>query len=94
MTAEKQKVDSKLRKKMHYLIGRIKSKMDNEQISQSDLAERMGCCRASVSYLLRRKEGITLRTLYKIANALDMDVDLKLKNTIKEGEKNVTHNEM
>jgi plasmid maintenance system antidote protein VapI len=46
---------------------------------RSELAERLGTSRAYVTKLLDGQENMTLKTIVRVANALDLKVDLKLR---------------
>ncbi|KAF0208134.1 MAG: hypothetical protein FD171_1291 [Actinobacteria bacterium] len=48
--------------------------MDEQKISQSELARRLGVSRARVSQLMRHKSSPTLRTMVAVGNALGCDV--------------------
>ncbi len=52
--------------------------MQARGVSRSDLAERLGTSRAYVTKLLDGQENMTLKTLVRVANALDMKVATKL----------------
>lgn len=49
-------------------------KMNDEGITQSQLAERMGCKQQQVSRILKGKENLTLETLSRIEGALDISL--------------------
>lgn len=49
-------------------------KMNDEGITQSQLAERMGCKQQQVSRILKGKENLTLETLSRIESALDISL--------------------
>lgn len=48
-------------------------KMREEGITQTELAERMGCNQQYVSKLLKGSENLTLETISKIEGALDLN---------------------
>jgi transcriptional regulator with XRE-family HTH domain len=52
--------------------------MQARGVSRSDLADRLGTSRAYVTKLLDGQENMTLKTLVRVANALDMKVATKL----------------
>ncbi|MBI5284266.1 MAG: helix-turn-helix transcriptional regulator [Chloroflexi bacterium] len=56
----------------------IVRRMIEQKVRRSDLAGRLGTSRAYVTKLLDGQENMTLRTLVRVANALDMKVTTKL----------------
>lgn len=50
--------------------------MDEQGVSQSELARRLGVSRARVSQLMQHKSSPTLRTMVEVAAALGCDVSL------------------
>lgn len=58
---------------------RILELLDNEGVTQSDLAERLGKSRSHVSQILNGRRNLTLRTLSDVGHALDHRVQLELK---------------
>ena len=53
----------------------IVKRMIEQNVRRTDLAERLGTSRAYVTKLLDGQENMTLRTLVRVANALEMKVD-------------------
>lgn len=49
-------------------------KMEQMKISQKQLAERMNCSQQYISKILKGKENLSLETLTKIENALDIQI--------------------
>jgi transcriptional regulator with XRE-family HTH domain len=49
--------------------------MDQQGVSQSELARRLGVSRARVSQLMQHASSPTLRTMVEVANALGCDVN-------------------
>lgn len=49
-------------------------KMEQMKISQKQLAERMNCSQQYISKTLKGKENLSLETLTKIENALDIQI--------------------
>jgi transcriptional regulator with XRE-family HTH domain len=49
--------------------------MDQQGMSQSELARRLGVSRARVSQLMQHASSPTLRTMVEVANALGCDVN-------------------
>jgi transcriptional regulator with XRE-family HTH domain len=52
--------------------------MIRSNVRRSELAERLGTSRAYVTKLLDGQENMTLKTIVRVAQALDMKVDVKL----------------
>lgn len=62
------------------LSGQIKAIMNRDNISQAELARRMGTSRAVVRRLLDDEDiSVTLATISKTALALDLSVQIELK---------------
>lgn len=57
----------------------IVERMQASGLRRSDLADRLGTSRAFVTKLLDGHENLTLKTLARVANALEMKVDLRLR---------------
>ena len=57
----------------------VVKKMIATDTRRSQLAERLGTSRAYVTKLLDGQENMTLKTIVRVANALDLKVDLKLR---------------
>ncbi len=55
----------------------IVKRMIDQGVRRTDLAERLGTSRAYVTKLLDGQENMTLKTLVRVANALEMKVDAK-----------------
>lgn len=55
----------------------LHTSMEAQGITRSELAERLGTSRAYVTKLLDGQENMTLKTLVRVANALEMKVDAK-----------------
>ena len=51
--------------------------MQARGVSRSELAERLGTSRAYITKLLEGQENMTLKTLVRVANALEMKVSTK-----------------
>ena len=49
-------------------------KMEQLKITQKQLAERMNCSQQYISKILKGKENLSLETLTKIENALDIQI--------------------
>jgi transcriptional regulator with XRE-family HTH domain len=48
-------------------------------VTRAELAERAGVKPSYISRVLNNPENITLQTLFRLANALEMDVEIDLK---------------
>lgn len=48
--------------------------MDEQSVTQSELAERMGCTQQYVSNLLKGSSNMTLETISRIEDALNIDI--------------------
>ena len=57
----------------------VVGKMIATNLRRSELAERLGTSRAYVTKLLDGQENMTLKTIVRVATALDLKVDLKLR---------------
>lgn len=57
----------------------VRSAMDRAGVNQTMLAKKIGRTKALVSIFLSGKNNLTLRTLVLIADALDCDVQVRLK---------------
>ena len=61
---------------------RIVSVMERAGVKKADLAERLGTSRAYVSRLLGGPENVTLRTLVRVAMALESRVEVNVRPAI------------
>ncbi len=52
--------------------------MQARGVSRAELAERLGTSRAYITKLLEGQENMTVKTLVRVANALEMKVGMKL----------------
>ena len=50
------------------------SRMDEQHITQTILAEKMGCSQQYISKVLKGKENLSLETISKIESALEIDL--------------------
>lgn len=57
-------------------------KMEEMQMTQKTLAERMGCSQQYVSKILKGKENLSIETLSKIEDALQISLLSKLAETV------------
>ena len=53
---------------------RMLDKMEAENLTQKQLAERMGCSQQYISKILKGRENLSLETLCKIDTALGIDI--------------------
>lgn len=57
----------------------ICSAMEDQRVSRTDLAERLGKSKAWVTKFLGGNRNLTLKTLVHVANTLDLDVNVGLQ---------------
>ena len=57
----------------------IVARMEEQGMTQADLARAMGVSRARVSQILRGNDNLTLKSIVAVAIALDCRVDMLLK---------------
>lgn len=62
------------------LIEAIEAKMKKDDISQAEVARRIGALRTNVNLILRRKNPVTLDFLVKIAESIGMKVEMKFRD--------------
>lgn len=55
----------------------LHTSMEAQGITRSELADRLGTSRAFITKLLGGQENLTLKTLVRVANALEMKVDTR-----------------
>jgi len=55
--------------------------MEEQQVSRAELARRLGSSQAYVTKVLRGNANFTLATMTKLARALDMEVEIRLRPT-------------
>lgn len=58
----------------------IADALEASGVSQRDLAGRLGLSEARVSQILNANNNLTVRTLARIADALGLELELKLRN--------------
>ena len=58
----------------------IVARMEEQGITQADLARKMGVSRARISQILRGNDNLTLKSIVAVAIGLDCRVDLQLKH--------------
>ena len=57
----------------------IVARMEQQGMTQADLARKMGVSRARISQILRGNDNLTLKSIVAVALGLDCRVDLQLK---------------
>lgn len=67
-----------------YIAIRMLSRMDELHITQTILAEKMGCSQQYISKVLKGKENLSLETISKIESALDIDLVKTALSYVKE----------
>lgn len=58
---------------------RICEEMEEQDISRSELAERLGVSRQYITNFLNTPSNTTLKTIVEMASALDLEVDVTLR---------------
>ncbi len=61
------------------LFALIKKTMEEEGISQGEVARRIGAARTNINKLMRGKDTASIDFLLKIAESINMDVELKVR---------------
>lgn len=72
--AERRQVDKEWLRYSQNIAIKMLDKMDELGLTQKMLAERMGCSQQYVSKVLRGRENLSLETLCKIENALNLQI--------------------
>ena len=57
-----------------YITLQVLRAMDDQSITQVELAKRMGCTQQYVSHLLKGSSNMTLETIARLENALGIDL--------------------
>lgn len=73
-SAEWRRANQKWLKYARFITMRTMQAMEEQCITQSMLAERMGCSQQYVSNLLRGSSNMTLETIARIEDALNIDI--------------------
>lgn len=60
------------------MIEKIEAQMDNDQITQAEVARRIGALRNNINGIMRGKLPVSLDFLIKIAESIGLDVKLKV----------------
>lgn len=71
--------DFRLEKMLLVLTGEICAQMEKLGINRAELASRLNTSRAFVTKILKCNHNVTLKTIESIAHALEMEVDVHLK---------------
>lgn len=58
---------------------KVDAELARRQMTRAELAARAGVKPSYISRVLNNPENITLQTLFRLANALEMDVEIDLK---------------
>jgi len=61
-----------LKKSMDTIVGNIDKIMGEKKITQENLAYGIGSSQPHLNYILRKKKGITIKVLSRIAKVLDV----------------------
>lgn len=72
--AEWRRKNEKWLKYARFITMKTMQAMDKQSVTQSLLAERMGCSQQYVSNLLKGSSNMTLETISRIETALDIDL--------------------
>ena len=72
--AERRQVDKEWLRYSQNISIKTLDKMDELGLTQKMLAERLGCSQQYVSKVLRGRENLSLETLCKIENALNLQI--------------------
>ncbi|MBO7437706.1 MAG: helix-turn-helix transcriptional regulator [Bacteroidaceae bacterium] len=72
--AEWRKANREWLRYSQYIAIRMLSRMDEQHITQTILAEKMGCSQQYISKVLKGKENLSLETISKIESALEIDL--------------------
>ena len=65
-----------------YITMRIMQEMDEQGVTQTALAQRIGCTQQYVSNLLKGSSNMTLETIARIEDALDIDLVKSALSTV------------
>ena len=57
-----------------YITLQVLRSMDEQSVTQAELAKRMGCSQQYVSNLLKGSSNMTLETIARLEKALDIDI--------------------
>ncbi len=63
------------------LLVAIEKEMASKNISQGEVARRIGALRRNINQIMGRKKNVTLDFLVKMAESIDLDVQMKIKRS-------------
>ena len=66
-----------------FITMKVMRTMDERSVTQSELAERMGCSQQYVSNLLKGSSNMTLETISRIEDALNIDILHSLLSSVR-----------
>ncbi len=61
------------------LFSIVKETMEEEGVSQGEVARRIGSARPNINKVMRGKDAVSIDFLLKIAESLGLDVDLRAR---------------
>lgn len=67
------------------LFAQVEKTMDQENISQGEVARRIGAARTNINRVMCRKNAVSIDFLLKMAESLGLDVELKMRLKKQEG---------
>jgi predicted XRE-type DNA-binding protein len=73
------KESEKVERLKQELLSMIEQTMEKEGISQGEMARRLGAQRTNINNAMRGKIPVTLDFLVKMANAIGLDVEMKVR---------------
>ena len=74
------KIESKLADQIkEKLFGQIQKTMTEQELTQGEVAGRMGIARTNLNRVLCGKNGVSLEFLLKMAEHMSLDVELKVR---------------
>ena len=66
-----------------YITMQVLRAMDEQSVTQAELARRMGCTQQYVSNLLKGSSNMTLETIARLENALNIDIVKSALNCVR-----------
>lgn len=74
------KIESKLADQIkEKLFGQLQKSIADQELTQGEVATRMGIERTNLNRVLNGKNGVSLEFLLKVAEHIDLDVELKVR---------------
>ena len=61
------------------LFSLIEKTMEKERITQAEVARRTGAQRYNINKVMRRKEAVSIEFLLRIAESLELDLELRTR---------------